>query len=99
MGKKRATMQDIANLCGVSVATVSYVINNSEKEHIKHDTRLKILTVAKQLNYIPNAKRSSLHQKSNLVGIIINWSKRNTASKKKCFTMILPSNYKCKYHS
>ena len=57
MGKNKPTMQDIANLCGVSVATVSYVINNSEKEHIKHDTRIKVLEAAKTLNYAPNLNR------------------------------------------
>lgn len=82
MGKKKATMQDIANLCGVSVATVSYVINNSEKEHIKHETRIKVLEAAKMLNYTPNINRSITHPKSNLIGIIINWNKRNTPSKK-----------------
>lgn len=82
MGKNKATMQDIADLCGVSVATVSYVINNSEKEHIKHDTRIKVLEAAKKLNYAPNINRCLTHPKSNLIGIIINWNKRNAPSKK-----------------
>lgn len=82
MGKNKATMQDIADLCGVSVATVSYVINNSDKEHIKHDTRIKVLEAAKKLNYAPNINRCTTHPKSNLVGIIINWNKRNAPSKK-----------------
>ncbi|BCN32641.1 LacI family DNA-binding transcriptional regulator [Anaeromicropila herbilytica] len=82
MAKKKATMQDIADLCGVSVATVSYVINNSEKEHIKHDTRIKVLEAAKKLNYAPNVNRYLTHSKSNLIGIIINWNKRNAPSKK-----------------
>ena len=82
MGKKKATMQDIADLCGVSVATVSYVINNSDKEHIKHDTRIKVLDAAKKLNYCPNINRYTTHPKSNLIGIIINWNKRNAPSKK-----------------
>ncbi|WP_167956555.1 LacI family DNA-binding transcriptional regulator [Anaerosporobacter faecicola] len=82
MSKNKATMQDIADLCGVSVATVSYVINNSEKEHIKHDTRIKVLEAAKKLNYVPNINRCTTHPKSNLIGIIINWNKRNASSKK-----------------
>lgn len=82
MGKNRVTMQDIADLCGVSVATISYVINNSDKEHIKHDTRIKVLEAAKKLNYAPNINRCTTHPKSNLIGIIINWNKRNAPSKK-----------------
>lgn len=82
MGKNKVTMQDIADLCGVSVATVSYVINNSEKEHIKHDTRIKVLEAARVLNYAPNLNRCTTRPKSNLIGIIINWNKRNAPSKK-----------------
>lgn len=83
MKKKKATMQDIANLCGVSVATVSYVINNSEKEHIKHDTRIRVLNAAKHLNYTPNQNRCTLRrQKSNLIGIIINWDKHISSGRK-----------------
>ncbi len=82
MGKKKTTMKDIADLCGVSVATVSYVINNSEKEHIRHETRIKILETANRLNYAPVKGRCIMHQKSDLIGIIINWNTRKTASKK-----------------
>lgn len=82
MGKKKATMRDIADLCSVSVATVSYVISNSEKEHIRHETRIKVLEAANRLNYVPVHNRCMMHQKSNLIGIIINWNKRNTSSKK-----------------
>ncbi len=83
MKKKKATMQDIADLCGVSVATVSYVINNSESEHIRHDTRIRVLETAKRLNYIPNQNHCrQRRQKSNLIGIIINWDKTTSYGRK-----------------
>lgn len=82
MAKSKTTMKDIAKACGVSLATVSYVINNSEKEVIRHETRIKVLEMAEKLNYIPNRCRESAHVRSNLVGIIINWNKRNAPSKK-----------------
>ncbi len=82
MTKNKTTMRDIAKACGVSLATVSYVINNSEKEKIKHETRIKVLETAKRLNYIPPAGKLITHQKSNLVGVIINWTHFSTASKR-----------------
>ncbi len=44
---------DIANLAGVSIATVSRVVNNSEK--VSEKTREKILGIMKQEGYTPNA--------------------------------------------
>jgi hypothetical protein len=83
MPKSKTTMKDIAYACKVSLATVSYVLNNSEKEHISHTTRIKVLETARKLNYVPNhASKTLAKQKSNLIGIIINWNKRNSSSKK-----------------
>ncbi|WP_010168697.1 LacI family DNA-binding transcriptional regulator [Candidatus Epulonipiscium viviparus] len=72
--KKPATMRDIAELAGVSVATVSYVLNYSEKEKISHDTRLRVFDAAKKLNYIPNFNTKSLTKsiQTNQIGIVVN---------------------------
>ena len=42
------TIHDIAREAGVSIATVSKVINN--KAHVAHTTREKVLKVMDQLN-------------------------------------------------
>lgn len=69
---KKTTMKDIANKAGVSVATVSYVLNNISKEKIAEDTRKKVLKIAKELNYIPNLNaRSLVNKKSGMIGIFI----------------------------
>ncbi|WP_413378557.1 LacI family DNA-binding transcriptional regulator [Alkalihalobacillus sp. 1P02AB] len=69
--QKRATLKDIAKEAGVSVATVSYVLNYSEKQKISHETRLKVFNIAKKLHYVPNMEAKSLvNQKSKLIGII-----------------------------
>ena len=69
---KKITMKDVAREAGVSVATVSYVLNNNENESIPEDTRKKVLETAKKLNYVPNlAARSLVKRKSNLIGILI----------------------------
>ena len=52
------TIHDIAREAGVSIATVSKVINN--KAHVAHTTREKVLKVMDQLNYVPNASAANL---------------------------------------
>lgn len=46
-------MQDIADLAGVSIATVSRVLNQPEK--VKPETRLKVQKVLEQTNFVANA--------------------------------------------
>lgn len=82
MAGKRVTMKDIARETGVSTATVSYVLNYSEKEKISHDTRIRVFEAAHKLNYVPNmAARTLAGNKSFLVGIIINMAGKNKKSK------------------
>ncbi|WP_249898964.1 LacI family DNA-binding transcriptional regulator [Paenibacillus sp. PK3_47] len=70
---KKATMKDIARLANVSVATVSYVLNDVKNQTIPEPTRESILQIAKQLNYVPNlVARSLVKQRTGLVGILIN---------------------------
>lgn len=72
---KKATMKDIARLANVSVATVSYVLNNVKNQTIPDPTRQSILAIAKELNYVPNlAARSLVVQRTGMVGILINKS-------------------------
>lgn len=83
MAKNKATMRDIAKECNVSVATVSYVLNHSEKEKIRHETRLKVMETATRLHYVPSIlEKGTSDSKSNLVGIIINLKENNTTGKK-----------------
>lgn len=64
------TLQDIANVAGVSSATVSRVINNSPL--VKPDTRESVLSVIKKLNYVPNALARSLSlNETNTIGVIV----------------------------
>ncbi|WP_099469485.1 LacI family DNA-binding transcriptional regulator [Konateibacter massiliensis] len=82
MSSNRITMKDIAKEAGVSTATVSYVLNYSEKEKISHETRMRIFEAANKLKYVPNMNAKSLaSQRSYLVGIIINMEERNKKSK------------------
>ncbi|MAT41252.1 MAG: LacI family transcriptional regulator [Anaerolineaceae bacterium] len=69
--KKRAvTIQDVAKAAGVSVSTVSRVLN--EKVDVAQDTQERILDVIKQLGYTSNlAARSMRGRHSHLIGLII----------------------------
>ena len=49
--EKKATVRDIAAKAGVSVATVSYVLNDKKDAKISDSTRKKVLQVANLLNY------------------------------------------------
>ncbi|MGO4731104.1 LacI family DNA-binding transcriptional regulator [Paenibacillus sp. 2KB_22] len=50
--KKDMNIQEVARLAGVSVATVSRVLNNSPK--VKELTRMKVLDVIQKFDYQPN---------------------------------------------
>lgn len=69
---KRASIKDIARIAGVSVATVSYVLNKKEGQRISEDTKKKIFEIAETINYTPNKiARSLQNNKSKLLGLIV----------------------------
>jgi len=57
------TIKDIARESGVSIATVSKVINN--RIHVAPATRERVLRVMEKLNYAPNAAAANLARKSS----------------------------------
>lgn len=72
MRKKRrtVTIQDVAKTAGVSVSTVSRVLNG--KVDVASETQDRILSVIEDLGYTTNlAARSMRSQKKNLVGLIM----------------------------
>ena len=65
-----ASIKDVAQKAGVGVGTVSRVLNNSG--YVSDETRIKVETAMKELNYIPNElARNLLSKKSGIVAIII----------------------------
>ncbi len=68
--EKRITIYDVAKEAGVSLATVSRVINNSEA--VKKSTRDIVLNAIKKLNYVPNAVAQGLAlKKSANIALIV----------------------------
>ena len=69
---KRATINDIARIVGVSKVTVSYVLNAREgRVKITERTRQRVFEVAKELNYSSNAlARSLANRKTNTLTLV-----------------------------
>ncbi len=64
------TLKDIAERAKVTSATVSMVINN--KPNISEETRERVLKIAQELNYYPNAiARGLATRKANSIGVIV----------------------------
>ncbi len=57
------TIKDIARVAGVSYSTVSKALNNSSL--VKEETKTKILTVAREMQYQPNLAAKKLVSKRN----------------------------------
>ncbi|WP_136605400.1 LacI family DNA-binding transcriptional regulator [Paenibacillus dokdonensis] len=69
---KKTTIKDIAKEANVSIATVSYILNNVKTQSISDETRVKVLKIAQQLKYVTNRTAQSLKiNKTGLIGIIL----------------------------
>jgi LacI family transcriptional regulator len=68
-------MRQIAEEAGVSRTTVSFVLNNVPGINISSETRQRILDVARQLNYIPDAGAKSLaSRRAGAVALVLRQS-------------------------
>ncbi|UOF92723.1 LacI family transcriptional regulator [Fodinisporobacter ferrooxydans] len=67
--KQHLTIQDIAQIAGVSISTVSRVLNNTAP--VSKSTRNRILKVIQQTGFSPNAMARGLRLGSKTVGIVI----------------------------
>lgn len=64
------TINDVAKEAGVSITTVSRVLNNNYP--VKQETREKIENAIKKLNFRPNQMaRSLINKKSSVIGIVV----------------------------
>lgn len=64
------TIKEIARKCGVSIATVSNILNG--KPNASEETRQKVMKVVKELNYTPNSIAKNLKlKKSQTIGVVV----------------------------
>ena len=65
-----ATMKEIADLAGVSTATVSHVVNGTKK--LSPETTERVLMAIQQANYTPNTLAKSLRSgQTHTVGVLV----------------------------
>ncbi len=68
--EKKPTVKDVAKAAGVSVATVSYIMNNRTDQKISEQTRKKVLQIANLLNYTPShAAKTLATGRNNIIGV------------------------------
>lgn len=64
------TIKDIARLCGVSVSTVSRVLN--DRPDVSPEVRQRVLAMVENSNYIPNnSARDLVKSSSDAVGVVV----------------------------
>lgn len=65
-----ATLKDVANASGVSIATVSNILN--DKSNVSEETKNRVLKVIQELGYTPNFMAQGLRtSKTRTIGIIV----------------------------
>lgn len=68
--EKLVTLKEIAQTCGVSITTVSNVLNGKLK--VSEETRQRVFEVLKQTGYQPNYFAQGMRkQKTRIIGIIV----------------------------
>jgi LacI family transcriptional regulator len=69
--RRRVTMKNVADHAGVSQTTVSFILNDVPNANIPDETRERVWTAIKELNYRPNAIARGLRaQRTQSIGFI-----------------------------
>lgn len=64
------TIKDVAKLAGVSISTVSRVMNNSKP--VSTEAKMRVLDAIEKLDFKPNElARSLVMKRSNLIGVVV----------------------------
>ena len=67
---RQPTIKDVAQKAGVGIGTVSRVLNDSPQ--ISEETKKRVLSAIKELNYVPNVAGKRLSKnKSNVIAVLV----------------------------
>jgi len=70
--KMVVSLKDVAREAGVSVCTVSRVINNTYRHKVSDATRKRVYDAMKKLNYEPNLNaRGLVKKRTHLIGLLV----------------------------
>lgn len=96
--KKKYTMKDIAKECGVSTATVSYVLNDVPNQSISAETKKRILHVANMVGYVSSASARALATgRTNNFGVYVPHD-GNSTHKQRLLQALAEEAEKAGYH-
>lgn len=72
MVRKKVTIKEVAKKAGVSISTVSRVLNSRDNRYIRERTRNKVMQAVKELNYKPDRRAQSLRGiATKIIGLVI----------------------------
>ncbi len=81
MISRRVTSQDVAKRAGVSRTTVSLVLNRVEGVQISEKTRKRVIRIADELGYVPEAAAQALaSRRSQFIGLILSRNPEHIAT-------------------
>lgn len=96
--KKKYTMKDIAKACGVSTATVSYVLNDVPNQSISAETKKRILHYANMVGYVSSSSARALATgRTNHFGVYVPHS-GNSTGKQRLLQALAEEAEKAGYH-
>ena len=61
-GRRKVTIRDVARAAGVSIATVSYVLNETPDQTVREQTRERVREAAASLGYVPHGVARALRE-------------------------------------
>lgn len=68
----KVTIREVAKLAGVSPSTVSRVLNGRDAEHMRPETKARVLQAIKKLDYIPiKAARSLRKRRTQTIAVLL----------------------------
>lgn len=85
--RKSVTIKDVANQAGTSIATVSYVLSNSQR-YLRPELRERVLQAAADTGYVKNAAASSIRGKRRGILAVVVAQFANTFFTRMCVDIV-----------